>query len=283
MSTTGLIPLVSSVRPASRWWTATPLRGPVPLLNSWRVTSSLALKRRWCVKLRKRSWLFASSSCWAKMKFSSCIWTRSTSATALTAWGRRRRFTSVSQPTSWASVKWRWLPVCRKRRRPSTRYTRWTVPPHVATLCCRVCWVKAISPRRSTIRRAAKLLTPTITRRKSPSPRRISPRWCVRIWWNNTANRPMKTATVFTPPSRAKISRRPSRRCVITWWITICATATAARPTCCGKRVKPPGTVRKFVPRCVRCRLTARCCPPWWQPRIRRKRRWNWPTVLRCR
>lgn len=54
--------------------------------------------------------------------------------------------------------------------------------------------------------------------------------------------KPMKTGIASPPPLRVKSNRRPSRRSVITSWITTCATATVARQTCYGKWAKAPGT-----------------------------------------
>lgn len=49
---------------------------------------------------------------------------------------------------------------------------------------------------------------------------------------------------VYTTITR-KTSRRPSRRYAITCWITICVTATAARPAYCGKSAKRRGRRRR--------------------------------------
>lgn len=49
---------------------------------------------------------------------------------------------------------------------------------------------------------------------------------------------------VYTTITR-KISRQPSRRCGITCWIMICATAIAARKRCCGRWAKRRGITRK--------------------------------------
>lgn len=94
---------------------------------------------------------------------------------------------------------------------------------------------EGISPNSSSMRLAPKRLTPTITHRRSPSQRRISPKWYVRRCITVTAKTLMKTAIAFTRPLPAKCSRPHSKPCVITYWTTTCVTAIAARPMCCGK------------------------------------------------
>ena len=68
----------------------------------------------------------------------------------------------------------------------------------------------------STIRRAARPLTLTTTRRKSLSLHRICLKWCARRCITVMARKPMKTGIASPPPLRAKYSRQLSRQYVTT-------------------------------------------------------------------